>query len=176
MDLGKERLRQFIENTADLMEEHGLPRMAGRVIGALMICAPPYLSHEEMAEQLQASKGSISMSTQLLMRISIVERISLPGHRRHYYRLRERLWNDLLSTRTEHTQQHLKLASDGLELLKNEPLEAKMRLIELQVFSDFILEALPEMADRWERRRPELMKNRLAQLASGVSERKSHEN
>jgi len=165
MNLDNERLRQFTENTADMMEENGLPRMAGRVIGALMICAPPYLSHEELAEQLQASKGSISMTTQLLMRISIVERISLPGHRRHYYRLRERLWNDLLSTRTEHVQQHLELVEDGLALLEGEPIEAKMRLIELQVFSDFILESLPEMASRWEQRRPELMKRRLAQLS-----------
>ncbi|MFC2079234.1 GbsR/MarR family transcriptional regulator [Candidatus Bipolaricaulota bacterium] len=166
---------QFIENSADMMEEHGLPRMAGRVIGALMICAPPYLSHEEMADQLQASKGSISMTTQLLMRLNIVERISLPGHRRHYYRLRERLWNDLLSTRTDHIQQHLTLVEDGLSLLESEPIEAKMRLIELQVFSDFILEALPEMADRWERRRPELMEQRLAQHSAGVVERKPHE-
>ncbi len=165
MDSDNERLRQFIENSADLLEEHGFPRMACRVIGALIICTPPYLSHEELAEQLQASKGSISMSTQLLVRLNIVERISLPGHRRHYYRLRERLWNDLLSTRTEHIQQHLKLVDDGLALLKDEPIESKMRLIELQVFSDFVLEALPEMAERWERRRPELLKQRLTQLS-----------
>ncbi|MCK5584695.1 MarR family transcriptional regulator [Candidatus Bipolaricaulota bacterium] len=165
MNLDNKRLRRFIENTADLMEEQGFPRMAGRVIGALMICTSPHLSHEELAEQLQASKGSISMTTQLLMRLSIVERISLPGHRRHYYRLREQLWNDLLSTRSEHILQHLSLVDDGLALLKTEPIEAKMRLIELQVFSDFILESLPEMAKRWEQRRPELMKKRLAQLS-----------
>ena len=171
MDVDNERHRQFIENTADLMEEHGFPRMAGRVIGALMICTPPYLSHEDLAEQLQASKGSISMSTQLLMRLDIVERISLPGHRRHYYRLRERLWNDLLSTRAEHILQHVKLVEDGLALLEHEPIESKMRLIELQVFSDFVLEALPEMADRWERRRPELMKKRLAKMAQDAEGR-----
>ena len=154
MKLDNERVRQYIEDSADLMEEHGFPRMAGRVIGALTICSPPYLSHEELADRLQASKGSISMSTRLLVRLDILERISLPGHRRHYFRLRERLWNDLFSTRTDHIQQHLKLVDDGLALLKDEPIESKMRLIELQVFSDFVLEALPEMAERWERRRP----------------------
>ncbi|MBE0635076.1 MarR family transcriptional regulator [Candidatus Bipolaricaulota bacterium] len=165
MNIDNNQLRQYIENTADLMEEHGLPRMAGRVIGALMICTPPYLSHDELAEQLQASKGSISMTTQLLTRVGILERISLPGHRKHHYQLRSRLWQDLLSTSSEHIQQHRRLADDGLHLLKDEPAEAKLRLIELQVFSDFILELLPEMADRWERRRPELMEERLAQLA-----------
>lgn len=165
MKFDNEQVRQYIEDSADLMEEHGLPRMAGRVVGALIICVPPYLSHEKLADLLQASKGSISMSTQLLVRLDIVERISLPGHRRHYYRLRKNLWNELLSTRTEHIQKHLKMVDDGLALLENEPIEAKMRLIELQVFSDFVLEALPELADRWERRRPELMKQRLANLS-----------
>jgi DNA-binding transcriptional regulator GbsR (MarR family) len=165
MKLDNERVRQYIEDSADLMEEHGLPRMAGRVIGALIVCVPPHLSHEELADLLQASKGSISMSTQLLVRLDIIERISLPGHRRHYYRLRKFLWNELLSTRIEHIQKHLKMVEDGLALLENEPIEAKMRLIELQVFSDFVLEALPEMAERWERRRPELMKQRLAKLS-----------
>ena len=41
MKLDTERVRQYIEDSADLMEEHGFPRMACRVIGALMICAPP---------------------------------------------------------------------------------------------------------------------------------------
>ena len=165
MKFDNERVRQYVEDSADLMEEHGLPRMAGRTMGALIVCVPPQLSHEELADLLQASKGSISMSTQLLVRMDIIERISLPGHRRHYYRLEKHLWSDLLSTRTEHIQQHLKMVKDGLSLLENEPIDSKMRLIELQVFSDFMLEALPEFEDRWERRRPELMKKRLAELS-----------
>lgn len=163
METDNKRVRQYLENSADLMEEHGLPRMAGRVIGALLISASSHLSHDELADLLQASKGSISMTTQLLVRLNILERISLPGHRRHYYQLRSNLWNDLLSTRTEHIEKHLRMVNEGLALLENEPLEAKMRLIELQVLSDFILELLPEMSERWELRRPDLMKQRLAQ-------------
>ena len=165
MDSANERRRQFIEDSGDMMDEHGLPHMAGRVVGALMICTPPYLSHEELATQLQASKGSISMSTQLLVRLNIVDRISVPGHRPHFYRLREQFWNDLLSTSSEHILKHLKLVADGLALLEGEPVESKMRLIELQVFSEFFLELLPEMADRWETRRAELIEARLAQLS-----------
>ena len=165
MDSANERRRQFIEDSGDMMEEHELPHMAGRVVGALMICTPPYLSHEELATQLQASKGSISMSTQLLVRLNIADRISVPGHRPHFYRLREQLWNDLLSTRSEHILKHLKLVADGLALLEGEPVESKIRLIELQVFSEFFLEMLPEMADRWETRRAELIEARLAQLS-----------
>ena len=165
MKFDNERLRQYIENSADLIEEHGIPRMACRIMGALIVCVPPQLSHGELAALLQASKGSIGMSTQLLLRLDFVERISFPGHRRHYYRLRKYLWNEFLSTRAEHIQKNLKMVDDGLALLENEPIEAKLRLIELQIFSDFVLETLPELEDQWERRRPDLMKKRLAELS-----------
>ena len=74
--------RQFIEDMGDLMDEHGMPHMAGRVIGALLVCDPPHRSLDELAEELQASKGAISMSTQLLIRLGVIEKISIPGERR----------------------------------------------------------------------------------------------
>ena len=159
------KLRRFVETSANVIEGHGLPPMAGRVIGALMVCTPPYLSHDEMAARLGASKGSISMTTQLLVQLGLVERMSLPGKRPHYYRLREALWSDLLTTGREQVQKHLEMVEEGLALLEGEPVEAKMRLIELQIFADFLLEMLPEMADRWEHRRFELLKTRLAEAS-----------
>lgn len=171
MNLDNERLRQFIENSADLMEEHGLPRMAGRVIGALLICLPPHLSHEELAEQLQASKGSISMSTQLLMRMSYVERISLPGQRHHFYRLRENLWNDFLSEVVSHISREREVVMDGLVALEGEPVEMKRRLIEMLVVSDFVLEEWPGLVSRWELRRDELLNKRLTEMAQDTGRR-----
>jgi len=165
MDLDNERLRQFIENSADLMEERGFPHMAGRVIGALLICMPPHLSHEELAEHLQASKGSISMSTQLLMRLGLVERISLPGQRRHFYRLRENLWKDFLPKIVSNTNREREVIMDGLASLEGEPVEMKRRLIEMLVVSDFVLEEWPGWVSRWEVRRDELLDKRLTELA-----------
>jgi DNA-binding transcriptional regulator GbsR (MarR family) len=165
MNFDNERLRQFIENSADLMQEHGLPRMAGRVIGALTVCQPPHLTHEELAELLQASKGSISMSTQLLMRLDFVERISLPGHRRHFYRLKENLWNDYLFKVESHVNREREVAMDGLDTLKGEPVEVKRRLIEMLIVSDFVLEEWPGLVSRWEVRRGELLNKRLTEMA-----------
>jgi DNA-binding transcriptional regulator GbsR (MarR family) len=159
------RHEQFIEDSGDMLDAHGLPHMAGRVIGALLICSPPHLSHDELAEQLQASRGSISMAVQMLVRAGIAERVSLPGHRRHYYRLRENLWNDLFLTRYEHIQKHIDLCEAGLALLEQEPAETKTRLIELLVFMEFLLEQLPEIAKRWQGRRPELMARRIKDLS-----------
>ena len=154
--------RQFIEDAGDTLEEHGLPHMAGRVLGALMICVPPHMSMDELAKQLQASKGSISSATQILLRLGIIEKISMPGHRRHYYRPRPNLWSDLFAQQMGYLKEHHELADLGLKTLAGEPLEMKERLIEMQVFFDFVEKEFPGFAQRWEKQRPQLLKKRLA--------------
>ena len=154
--------RQFIEDMGDLMDEHGLPHMAGRVIGALLICPELRMSHDELVNELQASKGSISMSTQLLVRLGILDRVSLPGHRRRYYRIRENLWEDLFLNRSDHIRRHVDLVLKGLDLLRDEPIERKRLLIEMQAFSDFLRVELPGISERWAAQRNALLDRRLA--------------
>ena len=162
-----ETCRRFVEETGDMMEEHGLSHMAGRVFGALQICVPPHMSMDELAEELQASKGSISMATRMLLRIGVLEKLSLAGHRRHYYRVRPGVWMSLFAQRTEHLHQHKELASLGLAALEGEPIEAKERLLEMMVFFDFVEEEVPRLADRWKERYPELRKERMKGYGGG---------
>ena len=156
---------EFIESSAELMEEHGFPRMAGRVVGALLLHDPPHMSHDELAKLLQASKGSISMSTQLLVRMNILERLSIPGQRRSYYRLRDNLWQDFLTDIIDHVERERKVVLKGLEVLKDEPVDTKRRLIEMLVVSDFMSAEWPGLLERWRNRRTELLEKRLEELA-----------
>jgi len=162
--MDREGYKRFIEQAADVLDEDGLPHMAGRVIGALMVCAPPYMSLDELAEDVQASKGAISMATQLLLRLGFIERISLPGERRHYYRLRPNFLEDVMSERTEHILRHRSLFEAGMQLLRDEPIDAKSRLIELQAYLDFFAEELPGLSERWRNRRDELIRRRTEEM------------
>ena len=162
--MNRDAYKRFIEQAADLMDEDGLPHMAGRVVGALMVCRPSYMSHDELAEDLQASRGAISMATQLMLRMNIIERISLPGERKHYYQLRTSFLEDVLSVRAEHLLDHQRLFDAGVELLRGEPMEAKARLIRLQAFLDFLAEELAGLNERWQERREELIRRRIEEM------------
>ncbi len=162
--MDREAYKQFIEQAADVMEEDGLPHMSGRVIGALLLCVPPYLSLDELAEEVQASKGAISMATRLMLRLGFIERISLPGERRHYYQLRSNFLEDVMSERTEHVLRHRQLFEAGMQLLRDEPMEAKSRLIELQAYLDFLVDELPGLRERWRSRRDELIRRRMEEM------------
>jgi len=150
--------RQYLEDAGDMMEAHGLPHTAGRVVGALLVCVPPERTLNELAEDLQASKGSISMSTQMLIRLGLIERISLPGERRRHYRMKRDVWKDFFSDRTDHLLGHVQLTSRGLVLLEDESIEMKQRLLEFQAYIDFVREELPRIQERWKTRRTELVR------------------
>jgi DNA-binding transcriptional regulator GbsR (MarR family) len=135
------------------LEREGLTRMAGRIWGWLLVCDPPYQSAADLAAVLRASKGSISTMTALLIRASLIERVALPGQRRHYYRMRPVAMASLLRERFTRITALRELAEEGLELLAERPPELRARLDDLRDVLVFIEREYPAMLDRWEGRR-----------------------
>jgi len=144
--------KHFVEESGLLFELVGLPRMAGRIFGWLLISNPPHQSLGELAENLQASKGSISTMTRLLIQISLIERISLPGQRRDYFRIKPNAWSHLAEQRLAQITAFRQLAERGLKLFEDEdPL--RQQLEEMRDIHAFWERELPALNDRWEEKR-----------------------
>lgn len=82
----EEKLR-YIEEAGMAFELFGMTRMAGRILGYLIVCDKEAVSFNEIMEVLKASKGSISGTTKQLIAVGFVEPVSLPGDRKTYYRI-----------------------------------------------------------------------------------------
>lgn len=145
--------QNFIEEVGVLFELAGLPRMAGRIFGWLLISNPPHQSPGEMAAVLQASKGSISTMTRLLMQIGLIERISLPGQRRDYFRIKLNAWSEMTKRRLEQITAFRQLAERGLTLLEGENPQLGQRLEEMRDMHAFLETEIPLMTARWEQHR-----------------------
>jgi predicted transcriptional regulator len=76
----------FVERAGLLTEREGLPRIAGRIFGLLLL-EPAELSLDEIAERLSVSRASVSTDARRLEQIGILERVGRLGDRRSYYRL-----------------------------------------------------------------------------------------
>ena len=148
-------MKQFIEDAGIVYEEMGLPRMAGRIFGWLLLCEPPYQSAEELARILEASKGSISSMTQLLIRIGLIERMGLPGKRGTYYRIKSGSWSELMRARMSHVTGIRELAERGLALTADRDNKSRRRLQQLRDFYAFLEEQIPALLDRYDRERQE---------------------
>jgi len=142
----------FLEEVGLVFEKTGLPRMAGRLFGWLLITDPPYQSPSELAEVLMASKGSVSTNVRLLMQLGLIERYVIPGERHDHYRLRE----DAMRRTVQHgledeIRMFLDLAERGLELMRDEPSARRAWLEQMRDRYRFLVEEFPAFMDRFDK-------------------------
>lgn len=141
---------QFVEEFGLIFESVGFPRMSGRIFGWLLISQPPQQSTGELAEVLQASKGSISTMTRLLIQIGLIERVSLPGARRDYFQVKPHAWSQMTKQRISQIATFRKLAEKGLGILEGTPAHHQERLQEMRDIHAFWERELPLLDQRWE--------------------------
>lgn len=108
----------------------GTPRMVGRLYGWLLVCDPPEQSAAELAESLQASKGSISTATRTLLTMGLAERVRLRGERFDRFRIRPEAMDEAIWREDQFTGPH-RVIRMGLDALAGEPAERRQRLEEL---------------------------------------------
>jgi len=120
-------------------------KMAGRILGLLMICDPPHLSAQEMVETLGASTGSISTQTRLLVSLNLVETTSFLGDRTNYFQLRPNVWVQMMWAEQARILGMRELATNVEGVL---PEQRPERLTELALMTEFLVEEWPKMMSR----------------------------
>ena len=142
--------KNFVEEVGLFFEQTGMPRMAGRILGWLLISDPPHQSTDELAGGLMASKGSISTNTRLLIRIGLIERLGLPGVRHDYFRIRLGAWDHLIKQSVDQVAIVRQLAERGLKLLEGKPILTRQWLEEMRDMYAFFEREYPALLERWE--------------------------
>ena len=142
--------KHFVEEVGILFEQTGMPRMAGRILGWLSISDSPHQTTSELAEALMASKGSISTMTRFLIRIGLIERISLLGQRRDYFGIKHGAWHQLLGDSIEQIKIFRQLMERGLELTEGKAHTNRQWLEEMRDMYAFMEREFPAMVERWE--------------------------
>ncbi len=91
---------EYIEYMGRICTTHGLPRIAGRILGYLTLQDKP-VSLDFLATALGVSKASVSSDTRRLEQMNLVERVSLPGDRRDYYVIASDMLEQLLEIKLQ---------------------------------------------------------------------------
>lgn len=146
-----EAVARFVEHVGLVYEGMGLPRMAGRILGYLLVCDPPHQSMAQLQAALQASKGSISTMTRLLHGAGTLERVPVPHDRREYVRLPGFGFESVMRLATERTRAVRVLAEEGLAVLAGAPTERTERLRSMHAFYAFMERELPRTVERFRR-------------------------
>ncbi len=144
-----ESLWRFIDETGNWASKaYGLPRMTGRVLAWLLVCEPPEQTAAELADVLEASAGSISTATTMLVRMRLVERLHIRGERADRFRLRAGAWDD--QVREPGIDEARAVLALGLEALAGESPARRARLEELDAFYAWYQARMNELYDEWQ--------------------------
>ncbi len=139
----------FIEDVGMLFEVFNLPRMAGRILGYLLVCNPPHQTAGELMTAVGGSKGSISTMTQLLIHSSLVERIGIPDKRETCYHIKAGSWIELIKNRMGFLKAMRELAARGLTLMEDDDIQQCQRLQEIYDLHAFLESEIPVLFERW---------------------------
>jgi DNA-binding transcriptional regulator GbsR (MarR family) len=139
----------FIERMGLALEADGLPRIAGRIFGLLLV-SEDARSLDDLAHELMVSKGSISTNARMLEQRAVLERISLPGDRRDYYRVPPDHFSHTMAQRVARWQRfHEAIGEARTSLLIRSP-EVLERLEEYQEAYAFMSQVVTEALARWQ--------------------------
>jgi DNA-binding transcriptional regulator GbsR (MarR family) len=150
----EEAKKEYVEEWAVFWGSFGMPKMPGRVMGALLVADPPEMTAEELAEELAASRGSISSATRALIQLGVVERKTKPGDRKDYFQTRTN-WAELMHRQIATYGAFRKLAEKGLRIMDGTPPGSRRDLEEIHSLYSHLEREMPALIERWEEAREE---------------------
>lgn len=144
---------QLIEEMALHHENQGLSRIAGRIIGLLMVSQEP-LSSEQIATTLQVSLGSVSTNMRMLLKIGFAEKKSVTGDRVSYYIMAPDTIEEELIQGLERILSLKNIIEKGMQIENLKDSELVMqRFHEMLEAIELYRESLNQMLVEWKSRR-----------------------
>ncbi len=159
--------QHFTEDMGLFFEQLGLPRMAGRVLGELLICDPPAQSLNDLCEALQVSKSAVSTMARLLVNIGLIEQVASPVPRRDFFRFRSGGWFTFIRQRMEILAALHGITERGLEILAAKKGTGRERLAEAHDMFAYIEKVFPEWLERIQQQRDRQPRGKTGQAKSG---------
>lgn len=147
--------RHFVEEVGLVFDEMGAPRMMGRIVGFLLISEPGHQSSQQIAEYLDASRGSVSTVTRQLVASGMIERVAIQNSRATYFRITDGAWTKMMRQRAARLRIMCDVAQQGLDLLRDATPKRRRRLQQFHDFYTYLERESHTLIDRWDAEHPE---------------------
>jgi DNA-binding transcriptional regulator GbsR (MarR family) len=139
----------FIERFSSVLVEAGIPRMPARAFAALLSSDSGRLTAAELAALLRASPAAVSGGVRYLIGVGMARREGEPGSRRHYYRVPDDVWDEVIRLRDRLMARWTAVLRDGIKLLGADT-PAGARLADSVRYFEFVSAELPHVLARWQ--------------------------
>ncbi|MBP2479573.1 hypothetical protein JOF53_008445 [Crossiella equi] len=130
-----ERELEWVERVAAFLTADGIPPIAGRILGWLMICDPPEQSAAEISVAIGASRASLTTNLRMLLTLQLLIRRTKPGERTAYYQVDEQAWITVVRRQIASLATFTSITADGLDLIGPDSSRATRILAAQRVFT-----------------------------------------
>jgi len=113
----REALLEWVEQVAMYLARDGVPPIAGRVLGWLMVCDPPEQSAGQISIAIGASRASLTSNLRVLSSMGFLASRTRPGERTIYYRMAEGAWAVVVRKQIAGITSFLDITRQGLDLV-----------------------------------------------------------
>jgi hypothetical protein len=107
---------EWVERVSMYLARDGVPPIAGRVLGWLMVCDPPEQSAGQISDAIGASRASLTSNLRLLTTMGFLVSRTRPGNRTTYYRMADDAWSVVVRRQIEAMASFLDLSRAGITL------------------------------------------------------------
>jgi len=142
---------RFIEEVGLAAEADGLPRIAGRLFGHLLLSPGP-CTLDEIADALNVSKGSVSTDARLLLRHGWLRRTSRAGDRKDYYEMAPDFFAGIVAYRLERWDALHDLVAASIPDFTDESPAVRGRLEYLDEVQAFFVAGMRQLLLEWRSR------------------------
>ena len=140
-------VRQLVEAWGAMGALWGVNRSVARVHALLMASEAP-LPLEEIAEQLDMSKGNASMSLRDLRALGVVRQVDVPGDRRDFYVTEPDVWTMFFRILKERKRREFDPALEAIHGLLEKPAASGPVLARLKQMQE-LLTTMERVAERF---------------------------
>ncbi|WP_405954914.1 GbsR/MarR family transcriptional regulator [Streptomyces phaeochromogenes] len=113
----RDQMLHWVERLSMYLAQDGVPPIAGRILGWLMICDPPEQSAGQIAEAIGASRASLTTNLRILTTMGFAARRTRPGERTVYYRLQQGASQQVVRRQIAGLVSLCEITADGMALL-----------------------------------------------------------
>lgn len=136
-----EAKQQLIQSWGALSTNWGIPRAMGQIHGLLMISPQP-LSADQIMEELDLSRGIVSMHLRSLMEWGVVNKTFQSGERRDFFSSEKDVWKVALQIAIERKRRELDPMIQSLQQISQIEVDPNFsnEISEIRAMSDQIMD------------------------------------
>jgi DNA-binding transcriptional regulator GbsR (MarR family) len=143
--------RDFVKELSGNLDSLGLNKISGVIISYFILSEKDELEFEELVDQLNVSKASVSNNLRTLEKIGFITRDRKPGQRKSQYQLAALDMKLMMMERMKTIEVFSNIMKRGLELSSDKNENTQRFLKGISHFYDWLLEEFPALLKNYQK-------------------------